>query len=325
MIDRAVRAAVVLSFVSTACFAAPAVAQDYPSKPIRAICNFAPGSGADILVRYYSDKLAKLAGQPVIVENKVGAQGNIATEFVARSRGDGYTILITPASSTLAAAPHIFKQLSYEPLKDLVPVTTLAKLSFVIAVDAAKPIHSIAALTDSLRKKPDHGLYGAGTNSGQVAAELFKEATGLKTTYVPYKTSVQALNDLVGGQIDFMVYDATFMVTHARSGRVRILAVTSATRASALPHVPTMAELGFAGYDITPWWGVVVPAGTPKPIVGKLAGWFNQIAVSEETKQFLERVATDVFPGTPESMAALLKSDTEQWRRFVRLARIEPQ
>src|SRR5512134_4195162 len=147
-------------------------AQDYPAREIRSICNFAPGSGADIIVRYYSDQLARLAGKPVVVENKPGAQGSIATAFVAKSAPDGYTIHITPASSTLAAAPHIFKSLPFDPIKDFASVTTINSLTFVVAVDAAKPIKSIQELIQALRQKPGHGFYGTQSNSGQIAAEL---------------------------------------------------------------------------------------------------------------------------------------------------------
>jgi tripartite-type tricarboxylate transporter receptor subunit TctC len=303
----------------------PVAAQEYPAREIRSICNFAAGSGADILVRYYSDGLAKLAGRPVIVENKVGAQGNIATEYVARSKPDGYTIMITPASSTLAAAQHLFKQLSFDPIKDFTPVTTLAKLSFAIAIDAKRPVHSIAELTEYLKSKPGHGNYATGSNTGLVAAELYKERAGLKTTHIPYKASPNALSDLLGGEIDFMSYDITFLMAQARAGRVRILALTSATRLSMLPEVRTMAESGFPGYDLTPWFGVVVPAGTSRTIVDKLTSWFNQISTSEQTRKFLENVATDPFPGDAESMTALIRAESENWGRYVRLAKIEPQ
>jgi tripartite-type tricarboxylate transporter receptor subunit TctC len=302
-----------------------AAAQDYPTREIRSICNFSAGSGADIVVRYYSDKLAKLAGRAVVVENKTGVQGNIATEYVARAKADGYTIMITPASSTLAAARHLFKQLPFDPDKDFTPVTTLAKLSFAIAVDAKSPVHTVAELTEHLKKKPGHGAYATGSNTGQVTGELYKEMAGLRTTYVPYKQTMSALTDVIGGQVDFMTYDITFLVPQARSGRVRILAVTSAVRLAALPDVPTMIESGFPGYDLTPWWGVVVPAGTPKPIVDRLAAWFNQITASEETRKFLENLATDPFPGSSESMAALIRIEIEQWGKYVRLAKIEPQ
>ena len=318
-------AVLLLGFAPVALSPLPAAAQDYPAREIRSICNFAAGSGADILVRYYSDRLARLAGRPVIVENKVGAQGNIATEYVARSKPDGYTIMITPASSTLAAAQHVFKQLSFDPIKDFTPVTTLAKLSFAIAIDATRPIHSIAELTEYLKNKPGHGNYATGSNTGLVAAELYKEMAGLKSTHIPYKAAPNALSDLLGGEIDFMSYDVTFLMGQARSGRVRILALTSATRLSVLPEVRTMAESGFPGYDLTPWFGVVVPAGTPKPVVDRLAAWFNQISTSEETRKFLENVATDPFPGNSELMAALIKAESENWGKYARLAKIEPQ
>ena len=314
-----------LLWLALASSAMPAIAQDYPAREIHSICNFSVGSGADIVVRYYSERLAKLAGRPVVVENRSGVQGTLATEFVAHSKPDGYTIMITPASSTLAAARYMFKQLRFDPDKDFVPVTTLARLSFAIAIDATSPIRSIAELTESLKKKPGHGSYATGSNTGQVTGELYKEMAGLTTTYVPYKETMSALTDTITGRVDFMTYDITFLVPQARAGRVRILAVTSATRRAALPDVPTMVESGFPGYDLAPWWGVVVPAGTPKPVVDRLAAWFNQITTSDGTRKFLENLATDPFPGSPESMAALLRTEIDQWGNYARLAKIEPQ
>src|SRR5512145_971392 len=284
--------------------------QEYPVREIRSICNFAPGSGADIIVRYYSEQLARLVGKPVLVENKPGAQGSIASAFVAKSPPDGYTIHITPASSTLAAAPHIFKQLPFDPIKDVASVTTINSLTFVVAVDAAKPFRSVSDLISHLKAKPGHGFYGTQSNSGQIAAELLKANTGLETVYVPFKVTGDAFTNLLSGQIDFMSVDSTW----ARSqSRVRILAVTAAKRSSTMPEIPTLAEAGVPGVDVAPWWGVVVPAGTPRPVVDKLAGWFNQITASDETRQFLARAALDPFPGSPEQMAALLKTEVERW------------
>ena len=300
----------------------PSSGQDYPAREIRSICNFAPGSGADIIVRYYSDALSKLAGKPVIVENKPGAQGSIASAFVAKSAPDGYTIHITPASSTLASAPHIFKQLPFDPLKDFATVTTINSLTFVVAVDASKPFRSISDLVSHLKAKPGHGFYGTQSNSGQIAAELFKSKTGLDTVYVPFKVTGDAFTNLLSGQIDFMSVDSTW----ARGqSKVRILAVTAAKRAGTMPEIPTLAEAGVPGIDVAPWWGVVVPAGTPRPIIDKLAGWFNQITAAEETRQFLARAALDPFPGSPEQMSALLKTEMERWGNYVKLAKIEPQ
>lgn len=323
--DIALVVAAALLAASGSLSAWPVLAQEYPAHEMRAICSFAAGSGGDILVRYYSDKLSKLAGKPVIVENKVGAQGVIGTEYAARAKPDGYTILITPASSTLAAAPHIFKKLPYDPIKDFNAVAPISRLNFVIAVDGKGPIASVGELVAHLKKKSDHGSYGINNNTGQVAGELFKEMAGLKSLQIPYKTTVQGVTDLIGGQVDFLVGDATFMSGQARAGRIRLIAVTGSSRSSALPDVPTMAESGFPGYDITAWWGVVVPAGTPRPVIDKLAGWMGQINAMEETKKFLNNVATDALTGTPDSMAAMLKQDAERWGRFAKLAKIEPQ
>ena len=302
-----------------------AVAQDYPTREIRALCNYAPGSGADIIVRFYSDRLSKLAGRPVVVENKVGANGAIASEALAKSRPDGYTILITPASSTIVSAPYLFKNLPFDPTKDFAAVATIASLSFVFLVDAAGPIKSIDDLVGHLRSKPTQSFYGATSNTGVIAAELFKAKAGLKVTYVPYKQNVQALTDLLQGQLDFIAFDATWALGQAKAGKLRILAATAAKRSVALPDVPTLTELGYGGNDVAPWWGVVVASGTPKPIVEKLAAWFNEITAAQDTRQFLAQMAFDPFPGTPEQMQVLMKTDAERWKRYVELAKIEPQ
>lgn len=312
--------------VLAACLAPQiASAQDFPAREIRALCNYAPGSGADIIVRFYSDRLSKLSGKPVIVENRVGANGALATDALAKSRPDGYTILITPASSTIASAPYLFKSLPFDTEKDFAAVTTIASLSFVIMVDAAKPIHSIDELVAHLKSKPDNGFYGTTNNTGVIAAELFKAKVGLKTTYVPYKQNAQALTDLLLGQLDFLTFDATWASGQAKGGKIRILAATATKRSVALPEVPTLTELGYGGNDVSPWWGVVVAAGTPKPVVDKLSAWFNQITAAEDTRQFLANSAFDPFPGSPEQMQALLKSDALRWKRYVELAKIEPQ
>ena len=318
----------VVAFTSAAlALAAPfAFAQDFPAREIRSLCNYGPGSGADIMVRFYSDRLSKLAGKPVIVENKVGANGAIATDALAKSKPDGHTILITPVSSTIVSAPYMFKNLPFDSTKDFTAVTTVATLSFTILVDAASPIKTVDELIAHLKAKPNNGFYGTTNNTGVIAAELFKAKAGLKTTYVPYKQNPQALTDLLLGQLDFLTFDATW--AHAQSGpggKLRIVAVTSEKRSGALPGVPTLAEAGYGGGDVAPWWGVVVAAGTPRPIVDKLAGWFNQITAAEDTRQFLARAAFDPFPGSPDAMQALMKSDAERWRRYVELAKIKPQ
>jgi len=302
-----------------------AAAQDYPARDIRSLCNYAAGSGADIIVRYYSEKLARLSGRAVVVENKVGAAGAIATHELARSKPDGYTIMITPASSTIAAAPYLFKNLPFDTAKDFTAVTTIASLSFVFMVDAAKPIRTAQDLVAQLKTKINDGFYGTTNNAGVIASELFKAKAGLKTTYAPYKVNTQALTDLLQGQIDFIAFDATWAVGQAKAGRVRVIAATAAKRSVAFPDVPTLAEQGFGDSDVTPWWGVVVAAGTPKPIVDKLSAWFNQISAEKDTLQFLSRSAFDPFPGSPEQMQALLRTDAARWKGYAKLAKIEPQ
>jgi tripartite-type tricarboxylate transporter receptor subunit TctC len=301
------------------------LAQDYPTREIRALCNYAPGSGADIIVRFYSDRLSKLSGRPVIVENRVGANGAIATEALAKSAPDGYTIMITPASSTIVSAPYMFKSLPFDSTKDFAAVTTIASLSFVILVDAAGPIKSVGDLVAHLKAKPKQSFYGTTNNTGVIAAELFKLKAGVTTTYVPYKQNVQALTDLLLGQLDFIAFDATWALGQAKGGKLRILAATASKRSTALPDVPTLTELGYGGSDVAPWWGVVVAAGTPKPIVDKLSGWFNQITAADDTRQFLANSAFDPLPGSPEQMQALMRTDAERWKRYVELAKIEPQ
>src|SRR5258708_26477171 len=181
--------------------------------------------------------------------------------------------MITPSSSTSAASSSLFKNLPSDTAKDFASVTTIASLSFVIAVGAAGPIKSIDQLVAHLKSKPNHGFYGTSSNTGVIAAELFKVKAGLNTTYAPYKQNPQALTDLLLGQIDFLSYDATWAVAHGAT--LRILAATAAQRSVALPEVPTLTELGYGGSDVTPWWGGVVPAGQSHPAVGQLAGWFN--------------------------------------------------
>jgi len=323
MITAALRLAAVAS-LSVCALTMPADAQDYPVREIQSVVNFGPGSGMDIMIRYYSAKLAELAGKPVVVVNKAGVQGNIATEYLVRAKPDGHTIMITPASATLAAAASLFKKLPFDPLKDVQPVVLLSKLAFVIAVDGKSPVRSIADLTQALQKKPGNGAYGTTSNTGIVSAELYKQRTGLKTNYVAYKGN-ELFNDLHGGQIDFISMAPTSLVEPIRAGKMRGLAVTSSTRLGFFPELPTMAESGFPDYDLTPWIGVVVPAGTPKPIIDKLAAWHRQINSTAETKEKLVLFGMDPLDGDAAAMAARIRSDTEKWAEFVKLARIEPQ
>ena len=307
------------------CRSSPAHAQDYPTKEITALCPFAPGTGADITVRYFSTKLGEVLGKPVIVLNKPGATGNIASEAVARAKPDGYTLSITPASSTMAAAPHLYKKLPFDPVKDFAPVTTLASLPFVLIVSSKLPVHNVAELVAYLKAKQGGGFFGGSNNTGIVAAELFKKATGVEAKRVAYKNIADTVNDMTNGQTDFTFTDATWAVEQVKGDRIRALAVTSAKRSSVMPDVPTLAEQGLAGIELEPWWGVFVPAGTPQPVIDKLAGAFDRIMAMPETTEFLHRLANEPFPGTPDSLRTLLAKEIERWGELIKLAGIPPQ
>jgi tripartite-type tricarboxylate transporter receptor subunit TctC len=304
--------------------ATPALADDYPEHEIYSIVNFQAGSPMDILTRWYGARLSELAGKPVIVENKLGAQGAIATDYVARAKPDGYTFMITPASSTLAEVAFIFKRLGFDPVKHFDPVMLMAKSGLVVVVDAKNPVNTIAELTEALRKKPGNGAYGALANAGIVAAELYKAKTKLLTNEVFYKGIYENLLDLYGGQIDFATLDPAAVFEPIRAGKLKALAVTSATRLGALADVPTMQEAGLANYDLTPWVGLVVPAGTPPPIVDKLAAWHREINATDDAKKALLAFGMDPLEGDAAAMAALLKRDIARWAQFVKLAKIAP-
>ena len=301
-------------------------ADEYPSREIHSICMFPPGSGADIVVRYYSRKLQDLAGKPIVVENRVGAAGNIATEYVARSKPDGYTIFIAPASSIIPPARFLFKQLGYDPDKDLASVSLLATLPFILFVAGNSPVKSVPELVEHLRKKGDKSSYGSSTTVGQVCAEMFKAQFGLNTMEVKYRSGLDGLNELINGQLDFYFTDPGTTKGMVADGRLRPLMVTTARRSSALPNLPSSKECGVNNLDLESWWSVHVPTGTPGPVVQKLAKWLDQIAASEETKKFLaETTNAEPLLGGPKAVDELMAKDRLKWAEYVRIAKIEPQ
>lgn len=297
----------------------------YPSGPIRSICPFAAGSGADIKVRFYSNKLSAATGTPVIVENKPGALGNIATEMVARAKPDGYTIYIAPGSSTLASAPSLFKKLGYDPINDFEHITTLSASAFALCIPSASPFKSVAELTAYLKDKGDAASYGSIAPPSLVSGEIYKAAFGLKTVEVKYKEQGPLLNDLFGGHLAFFFSDLTTINSQLKAGRIRPLAVTSAKRLTSAPDIPGAQEAGIPNMNVITWWSVHVPAKTPKLICDKLEAWFNAIAIEPDVVAFNAAVGSDVLPGNSEALKALLVKQTAEWREYARLARIEPE
>jgi tripartite-type tricarboxylate transporter receptor subunit TctC len=303
--------------------ALPAAAQqDYPNRPLHVFIGFPAGSGADILGRYYTAQLEKLAGKPVVVENKPGANGNIATGMVASGKPDGYSILFI-ASSNMAGSRFLFKNLPFDTVKDFASVASFAEIAFVLTVSAKSPIKSLADLTAYLKSRPQN-KYGATNQTAILTTEYYKQLAGVDAVHVAYRTAPEALPDVEDGTLDFMVMDGTFAVGPIKAGKIRALAVTTGQRIASLPDVPTMTEAGLA-FEFAPWWGVWVPAATPVPIVAKLGQWMNQISRTEEARQFLERVAALPLSDDPKGTAARLQVAIEKWGPLVKAAKIEPQ
>jgi tripartite-type tricarboxylate transporter receptor subunit TctC len=297
----------------------------YPSRVITSVCMFAPGTGADIFVRFFAKKLQELANQTVIVENKVGMAGNLATEYVAKSKPDGYTIFIAPASSILVAGPFLYKKLNYDPIKDFTSITTLAKLPFVLVVAPDIGVNSVEELVAYLKKKPDNGFFGSSTTTGLIASELLKQQFVLKSTEVKYKSGLDALNDLIAHNIDFQFTDPVTIKERVADGRLKALMLTSAGPSMALPNIPSARQAGVNNIDMISWWSVHVPAGTPKPVVDKLGGWFNQIAASEDVKKFLSNLGSDPLIGNAALVDQMIAKETKEWEEYVKIAKIEPQ
>lgn len=301
----------------------PAKADSYPTQDIHVIGSFPAGSGADIIVRYFADKLRALSGRFTIVENKVGASGNIATQYVARAKPDGYTVLIG-AGSGVAAAMHLFKKPPVDALKELQVVATINQLAFMIVVPGQSPYHTLAELTEGLKKKGSSASYAQSNTTGKVTGELYKAAGGLTAVDVPYRTANDSVNDLVTGVLDFGVVDAQFAISQSREGRLRILAVNTPERMQTAPDIPTMKELGVP-VAIRNWFAAIVPAATPRPIVDQLNKWINEIEATEETRKFLNTFASDPFISTPDDAQKLLASDIKDWATFVGAANIQKQ
>ncbi len=303
-------------------------AQTWPDKDreFRVICGFPAGSGADIVVRYYANKLAAVSGQKVIVENKAGMISALAAETVARAKPDGYTIFINPANSSHAANLFLFKKLPYDPIKDFTPVTTLHSLFFVLTVDPDSPYKSVKELTDGLKKKGDQVSYATTSPTSLVSAELYKSGSGFKALGIPYKNYPESFPEMRLGKIDFQFIDSGFAAELLRSGKLRGLAITAGQRSSLMPDLPTMIEAaGIPEYDIRGWFAVFLPAKVPQPVVDKLEGWFNQIVTMDDTKRFLANVGSEPMPGSAKSLAELLPKEIKKWEKLIKLAKIEPQ
>lgn len=290
---------------------------NYPTKPIRLILPFPAGGGTDNLARIMAPKLYKLLGQPVIIDNRPGASGNIATEAVAKANPDGYTILMG-YNTSLTFNPLIFQNLSFDIQKDLKPVTLLATAKYFLVVNNSVPAKSLKELITLAKEKPGQLNYSSGGNGGtlHLAAELFKFRTGTEITHIPYKGGAPATLGVLTGEVQMTVGSVTSLMPHIKTGKIRPLAVTSLTRSNVMPDVPTMNELGLTGFNVTSWYGLLVPKNTPDNIVAKLVKATHEVIESEEVKESMAKQGLDVTIGSPTEFEELIKNETSMWREL---------
>jgi tripartite-type tricarboxylate transporter receptor subunit TctC len=297
-----------------------AFAQEYPSQDLRMICGFPAGSGADIFVRFFAEKLKPIANRNVIVENRVGAASNIATEYVARSKPDGHT-LYPFAATTVAASMALFKNPPVDVGKELRIAATTSNLAFMLVVDAKSPYKNVAELTAAVKKKGANASYGVAANPGIIMGSIYKNATGIEAVEVQYRSAPDSLGEMASGKLDYGCHDGVFCLAQQREGRLRILGISAGQRLQAAPDLPTMAEQGVP-MDLSLWWAVMVAAATPDPVVNKINEWFKQILSQDDTKKFLAASGADPMIRTPAEGQAMFQKAIKEWGDYVRNAKI---
>lgn len=296
----------------------------YPEKPINLIVPFPAGSGTDAVGRIFAEELGKLLGQPVIVENKPGANATIAANYVAKAKPDGYTLFVTTNTSH-SAAPWLMKNVPYDPIKDFTPIARGGNLPFLLVTNPSRPYNTVQELMKHAKEHPDTVTYASGNSTGIVAGATFGVQAGLKILHVPYKGTPQALTDLVGGQVDFMFTDFTSGMPFVKSGRLHAMAVSTAKRSELVPDLPSMEEAGMPEFDINSWNGYFGPAGMPDDIVQVLNAAINKIVSTPDTKSRLAQLGFDAFSGTPEDFAKFVQDQYALWGKWIKAAGIAQQ
>ena len=296
----------------------------YPEKPVTFVVPFAAGSATDQLARALGQSLTEQTKQPVVVDNKAGASGQIAASQVAKAAPDGYTVLIT-TNTTHAANEHLYKKLSYDPVKDFLPVTGLGKGGQVLVVRADSPYKSVADLLTKAKATPGKLSFGSGSSSSRVAGEMFKQLSHTDILHVPYKSNPNAITDLLGGQIDMMITDTATGVPQIKGGKLRALGVSTSKRMPMLPDIPTIDEAGVKGYDMGYWFAAYVPAGTPQPVVARLHDLLVNGVKSAAAKQFFDGAGAEAWSTSPEELGKFQASETQKWGKVIKAAGIEPE
>lgn len=295
----------------------------YPDKPVRIVVPFPAGSGTDNTARYVAQNITTQTGQPVVVENRPGANGFIAAKVVATAPADGYTMLIT-TNTTHAANPSLFRKLPYDPIKDYAPVSLIATSGLVLVVPSDSPVRTVADLTTLAKRRQGKLTFASGSSSTRVASELYKIMSAAPALHVPYKGVPQALTDLVGHQVDFMISDINPALPLIQNGKLRAVAVTTARRHPML-DVPTMAESGLPGYEMTAWVAAFFPANTPKTLVARMNQLIRQGLTSPAAIEHFSRTGGQPSPSTPDDLAAFVRSETAKWAEVIKLAGIDPE
>ncbi len=304
----------------------PALAQEsadaYPSHDVRMVCAFPAGSGADVFVRYFTEKMRPFLKGTLIVDNRVGASGNLATNYVAKSKPDGYTVYIH-APSAVAGNMSLFKNAGYDAAQAFDVVASVCTLPFTVSVAANSPFKTVQDLVAHLRKKGDKANYGTTAPTGQVAGAMMKKFHNLPVVEVQYRTAGDSLNDLESGHIDYAMYDPIFALPLHRSGKIRVIALSCKERMQSTPDIPTMHEQGVTGVDVVGWWGALVPKGVPAPIRAKIGAAFTQMAQLPETRTWLAQFGGDPLVISAEEAQKRMIADVAKWAEYVKIAEIE--
>jgi tripartite-type tricarboxylate transporter receptor subunit TctC len=305
-----------------ACGISAAQAQAWPNKPVTLVVPFPPGGTTDVLARALAEKLQGALGQPVIVESKPGAGATLGADLVAKSKADGYTLLMGAVHHTIATS--VYKKLPYDFAKDFAPVSTVALVPNVLVVNASNPAKNVAELVAQAKAQPDKLSYGSNGNgtAQHLIGTQFENVTGTRIGHIPYKGSGPLTTDLIGGQIAMSFDTVTPVLPHIKAGKLKALAVTTAKRSSALPDVPTLEEAGVKGIDTGTWFGVLAPAATPKDVVARLNAEIVKLLASAEFRARLQEIGAEPVGNSPDQMAAQIKADTEKFARLVKDAKV---
>jgi tripartite-type tricarboxylate transporter receptor subunit TctC len=297
----------------------PAAAQGFPARPVKFVVPQAPGGATDVFARYIGQKLSAKWGQPVVVENKAGAAGVLGTDAVAKSPADGYTMLVTYAGSQ-AVNQSLYAKLPFDSVKDFQPVATLSTTPFFLVVGPDSPIRSFKELIAAAKAKPGSITY-ATSGSGSInhlLSESLKVEAGIDMVHVPYKAIAAAMTDVMGGQVDNAFASVPSAIQLIRGGKLRAIAVSSARRNSSAPEVLTIAELGFPSFDVSPWWGILAPAGAPRAIVDKVNADVAEVLRTPEVQAFFKDQGAEVLITTPEAFLKRLEEDVQKWAKVVK-------